>query len=228
MLSKSEVTPRRLFLLSRACAFLACVFGASLALPRVAHADDDGAWKLIAQKRGMRLEKRKVAGTSFPELRISTHSPLPVATLAAAAWADRYDGKLTKKSRILREVLSEVGDERTQYNQIRVPIVSDRDYTLHLRRRYGTDGVFHLEIQSITGRPPQKGFVRIPETHSKWTISPAADGGCDVVYVTYAEPGGGVPAWAVKGAQLESAMEVVEEVLDWANRHPVFASTKTP
>lgn len=197
---------------------------AALVMPRLAVADEE--WKPVTQKRGMRLDKRKVAGTSFPELRISTHSPLPVATLAAAAWADRFDGKLTKKSRILREVLSEVGDERTQYNQVRVPVVSDRDYTLHLRRRYSSDGVFHLQIQSIEGRPPQKGFVRVPEAHSTWTITPTADGGCDVVYVTYAEPGGGVPAWAVKSTQLESALEVVEEVMDWANRHPVVAAKK--
>ena len=68
--------------------------------------------------------------------------------------------------------------------------------------------------------------MRISSARAAWTIKPTADGGCDVVYVTYAEPGGGVPAWILKSAQLESAMEVVEEVLDWANRHPVYATSK--
>lgn len=186
----------------------------------------DEPWKHVARKHGMELERRKLAGTSFPELRISAHSPLPVTTIAAAAWADRFDGRLTKKSRILREVVWESGDERVQYNQVRVPVVTNRDYTLRLRRHWEPSGVFHLEIESVEGRPPQKGFVRIPVARGQWTITPTADGGCDVVYVTYAEPGGGVPAFVVKGAQLESAMEVVEEVLDWANRHPIVATAR--
>jgi len=176
-------------------------------------------WAHLANRHGMELERRAVAGSELAEVRVSTHTDLSAAAVAAATWADRFDGKLTKKIRLHWEIVSETQSERVQYVQVRVPVVRNRDYTLRLRRSFDEHGVFHLETEAIPERPPQPGFVRIPHARGIWTVTPTADGGCDVVYVAWAEPGGMVPAFVIRSAQVDSALDLVQEVLDWARTH---------
>jgi len=37
--------------------------------------------------------------------------------------------------------------------------------------------------------------------------------------VAWAEPGGMVPAFVIRSAQVDSALDLVQEVLDWARTH---------
>lgn len=190
-----------------------------LALAVPARADEQ--WKSVSDKDGIRVEKRGVAGSKFPEVRAAGHSTLPPGRLAAAIWANRADGKFTRKSRRLRQVISETDTVRVVYEQIRTPLVSDRDFTARLVRSTDAKGVFHVEFTTVDeGPPPNPKLVRLPRVHGSWSVTPAADGGCDVVYIVYSEPGGSIPAWMVRGAQIDTAGDVVVEVIDWATRHP--------
>jgi len=195
---------------------LSLVWFALAAAPSVGAAEP---WAHLSNRHGMELERRSVPGSPLAEVRVSTHTDLSPTAVAAATWADRYDGKLTKKIRLHWEVESETATERVQYVQVRVPVVRNRDYTLRLRRSFDSSGIFHLDVESIAGRPPQPGFVRIPHARGSWTITPTSDGGCDVVYVAWAEPGGLVPAFVIRSAQVDSALDLVEEVLSWARTH---------
>lgn len=201
---------------------LLCLCLSALAPARAALADE---WEPVSDRDGVRVERRAAPGTSYDELRLSARSALPVARLAAALWADRADGRFTSKQRVTRQVLEERADERLVYERTRAPIVKDRDYVVRQRRSFEPrTGVFHLDFRADDGGPgPRSDCVRLKQLWGRWTITPTSDGGSDVVYVVFSEPGGGVPAFLVRKPQVAATREVVLEVLEWARSHPAQA-----
>jgi hypothetical protein len=181
----------------------------------------DAPWKTVSSRAGLQVERRDVADSSMPEVRVTVHSALPAWRVAAAVWAER-DGEFARKSSKKRVILRETADERVVYEHVRTPVVSDRDYTVRLRRTGdGRTAPFHLDftLANDSGPPPEHGVVRLPRLHGTWSVVPAGDGGCDIVYVVHSEPGGGVPAFLVRGAFIDAARDLVYEVLRWADSH---------
>jgi hypothetical protein len=164
---------------------------------------------------GLTVEARRVAGSDFEELRVEAKSELAADQLCSAVWGD---GNMKSKEPgfKLRRVLRQTNDERWTYEQISVPVVSDRDYTMHAKRlRDPTTGLCQVffETQNDKGPPPQAGFVRIPRIHGSWTIEPLETGGALVTYVLFSDPGGGIPAWLSRGGQRKSAVSWMKQIL---------------
>jgi hypothetical protein len=106
-----------------------------------------------------------------------------------------------------RDILSERADELVIYDQIRTPVVSDRDYTIVVRRRSAGARVwFECETANERGPAPAKGYVRIPTIAAGWYVEPDGSGGTRLGYFAYSEVGGSVPAWMVRGAQADRSM----------------------
>ena len=104
-------------------------------------------------------------------------------------------------------------EEVVFYDQLKISVVSDRDYTMWIRRTPG-DGVDRITFQTAPelGPPPDPDHVRIPIVQGAWEFRP--DGtGTQITYTVYSEPGGAVPAFVVRGAQVDEALENVRHLL---------------
>src|SRR4051812_26033052 len=84
------------------------------------------SWRPDRTVDGMRVERRAVRGSSFDELRVTTDSPLSLASLCDAVWGEGAETK-TSSTFKKRVVIRETENERWTYEQIRVPVVCDRD-----------------------------------------------------------------------------------------------------
>jgi hypothetical protein len=178
-----------------------------LSFPAVA----DESWTTFDTRDGATYQRRSVAGSRFQEYRGSLTILAPPAEVARAVWSAITDSAPTTVTR--RDILSRGPDELVVYEQIRTPVVSDRDVTLHFRRRAeGTMFEISFVAENALGPPPAHGFVRLPVVRGKWTLTPAANG-TSVVYECYSEPGGSIPAFLVRGTQQSQVARDVDRAL---------------
>jgi hypothetical protein len=168
--------------------------------------DAGAGWSTYATKDGVTLERRHVDGSRFYEHRAFVEL-VAIAPERAAdeIWRALRGGDMDSLKH--RDILAERADELVIYDQIRTPIVSDRDYTIVVRRaRSGARVTFECTTANDRGPPPQKGYVRIPLIAAGWFVEPGARGGTRLGYFAYSEPGGSVPAFLVRGAQADRSL----------------------
>jgi hypothetical protein len=181
---------------------LACTV--ALPLAQFDHDDAAAGWHAAATAEGLTLQERAVAGSSFREYRALIPVALPPARVADEIWRVLRDGDMDSLKR--REILRASDGELLIYDQIRTPIVSDRDYTIRVRRV--TDGArtqFRCETANELGPPPARGHVRIPIIRAGWMTAPDGNGTL-VTYYAFSEPGGSVPAFLVRRAQRDRSL----------------------
>jgi hypothetical protein len=191
---------------------VAAAIPAAVSLP--ADADDLG-FRADGSSNGVQVERRSVSGSGFDELRLSTTSRLSVESLCNAIYPKALPSRPEKRFK-RQELLRETESDRWTYEQISVPVVSDRDYVMHVR----------LEQPASTGRcavsfftendpahPPVDGFVRIPVIRGHWDVFPLADGTVSIQYRIWSEPGGGVPAFMARGGQKNAAVDFMKIIL---------------
>jgi hypothetical protein len=167
--------------------------------------DARDGWAAWGTRDGVTLERRKPDGSRFYEHRAWVDVAIDPARAADQIWAALRGGDMDSLKR--RELLSQSADEMLIYDQIRTPIVSDRDYTITVRRqRAGARVSFECATANERGPAPVAGLVRIPLIRAGWIVEPDGRGGTRLGYFAYSEPGGSVPAWMVRGAQAERSM----------------------
>jgi len=178
-------------------------------LPLAAWGDEP--WVALETKNGVRYEKRAVAGSKWLEYRASTEVPLtPEATLQQI-WSGITEALPSTVKR--RQVLQHTDSELIVYDQIKAPVVSDRDVTIRIHKvvQPGSIEVRFESVESL-GPPPDPKHVRIPVVRGAWTLE-AAPGGTRLTYSCYSEPGGSIPAFLARGAQRDQVVLDVERIL---------------
>ena len=178
-------------------------------------ADDGPAWHADGPTDGVQVEHRSVPGSSFDELRLSLTSTASVVRLCDAIYPKALPAKLERHF-IRRDLLKQTDNDRWTYEQISVPVLSDRDYIVHTKRELdpstGRCAVsFSTEVDPT--RPPVPGFVRIPVIRGRWDIFPTEPGTVSVQYRIFSEPGGGVPAFLSRGGQRSTAIDFMKIIL---------------
>jgi hypothetical protein len=168
--------------------------------------DASGGWETYATKNGITLERRKPQGSRFYEHRAVVDLPkVDPARAEGVIWQALRGGDMESLKH--REILKEAPDELVIYDQIHTPVVSDRDYTIVVRRRrVGARVWFDCQTANDRGPGPQKGYVRISLIAAGWYVEPDGKSGTRLGYFAYSEPGGSVPAWLVRGAQADRSM----------------------
>ena len=171
----------------------------------------------VAVKNGMTISRRKL-DNGLLEVKVEAHTALTVKAVFSVLWNHAEYPKFIKTSKVTK-VLADKGKERIVYEQVRIPVVQDRDYTI--RGWYQDDpatGLVQLywEGADALGPPENRDHVRIRRTQGSWTLEPTKDGGTDVTYICASEPGGNVPTWLVAGAQTDAAPEYVSIILSRA------------
>jgi hypothetical protein len=176
----------------------------------VQFSDRDNAtagWKAHTSKNGVTLEKREVPGSAFYEYRAVVDIAVDPARAADEVWAALREGDMESLKH--REVLRASERELIIYDQIRTPVVSDRDYTIRMRRLYDPARQrtqFRAETITSFGPPPVHGYVRIPMIRAGWMTEPNGHGGTRLTHYAYSEPGGLVAAFLVHGAQADRSL----------------------
>jgi Polyketide cyclase / dehydrase and lipid transport len=194
-----------------------CLIAALLAT--VAHgtaaAVPPAAWELVSDAHGMRVERRATE-TALYEFRVTAESSLTPAAIFETIWAQREHPQFVPHLKRL-ELLSETSDERLVYEQLNMPLVRDRDYTVRLRRRVDLESQ-RYEVAFVTaneaGPLPDKNHIRVPTIRGRWLIEPGPDGkGATVRYEVFGDPGGVLPAWLLNRVQSESVVQLVRAML---------------
>ena len=172
-------------------------------------------WRHDRTVEGMRLELRKVQDSKFDELRVTATREGDLQRVCDAIFAkgvgEKVEGNFKK-----RTVLKETETERWTYEQISVPVVSDRDYVIHVKLEQPADtGRCEVSFQTEDdpAYPPAPRHVRIASVRGHWTVVPAEPGKLNITYLVFSDPGGGVPAFLVHGGQRKAAIDFFKTIL---------------
>jgi hypothetical protein len=199
-----------------------------LFVPAVAAADAPPQWVPDGLTDGVRVERREVPGSHFDELRLSLFSRLSLQSLCDAVYPQVVATNPEKRFKKM-ELLRQTDDERWTYEQISVPVVSDRDYVMHVKlNQPASSGRCEVTFETVTdpSRPPVQGLVRIPVIRGRWQLMPVSDGRVSVLYEIFSEPGGAVPAFLAKGSQRSAAVDFMKIILSRAAAQPSSATAQ--
>ena len=179
---------------------------------------DEGHWERVTERDGIVIERRIDDPSPVRELRAKTHSLLAPAAIMATLWKhEDYVHFVPYLRRV--DVLRDEGDSRLVYEQIRVPLVKDRDTVLRFTRSFSTaTGVYEMSSRAVPeeGPPEGNGYVRVRTSQAHWTLAPANDGGTELTYTLRTDMGGLVPAWIVNAAQKDAVAKLIRAMLDRA------------
>jgi START domain-containing protein len=168
----------------------------------------DEPWKRYSEKNGVVVERRAVAGSKYFEHRASVSVAEAPAVVERTIWSGVTESppKTVKK----RTVLVHNDNEFVVYDELKTPVVSDRDAVIRIRR---SPGEIRFETTDQLGPPPNSHYVRLPVVRGAWTIVPDGSGS-RLLYSCYSEPGGAIPAWMVRGAQADQIFADVQRIVD--------------
>ena len=184
-----------------------------LALAAPARAGDCPAGYREVEREDGALEcSRPIDGASYREYLVLVELPFAPERVIGTLWQRILDRKVVGLKR--RDFVSIEPKRIVFYDQIKTPVVSDRDYTCESILLDQPNG--RREIRYVTrndlGPPLDPHYTRIPYLRAAWVADPDGHGGTHLSYVTYSEPGGSVPAWMVRGAQAKHAMTDVADL----------------
>ena len=164
----------------------------------------------------MLVERRVVPGSRVGEIRVTGHSPLAPAAIFETIWKHQEYLEFVPFLKRLK-LLSDTGDERVAYEQLALPLVKDRDYTVRFRRH--VDPATHryeisIEGANEAGPPPDSTHVRVTNIRGGWTTEPGPDGkGSLVRYEMMSDPGGRIPAWVADRTMPRAAADLMRAML---------------
>jgi len=184
-------------------------------------------WETLSQKDGVTVERRPHPGSDFYELRARAVCEVAPQELFAAVWSYRDYPAFVPYLKSL-QVLDEQDGSATVYQQIAMPLVSDRDYTLKLSRAVSDDGSsWKMVFDSVENVGPKASstFVRAQNIHGSWSLEPL-DGGraTQVTYQLYSEPGGAVPSWIVNLAQKDAPKNLLLAMMKRAKQRSALSA----
>lgn len=196
------------------CSLLGAV-PAGFGVARAAGQAVEAGWQPFKEKHGIAVERRPVAGSKFFEYRASVNTQVAPEKIIDRLWKNVTAA--TAPVLKARQVLKQEPNEIVLYDQVKTPVVSDRDYTLLIRKV--ADPSAHrfkmtFETANHLGPPADPKYVRIPAIRGSWSVEGDDKGGSRLTYQTFSEPGGSVPSFLIHGAHFDQCVSDVERVLD--------------
>ena len=179
-----------------------------------------GTWEKFDDQGGYLVERRDVTGSQFPEVRVTAHSDLPPEVIFDVIWSHHTYTQFVPYLKKM-EILKNQGDQKVTYQQVNMPVVSDRDYTVLVERKVDSENhVYETSFRAAPelGPPEANGFVRVKNLRGSWTIVPDTNGGSSIVYQVQTDPGGNIPAWIATSAQKTAAPSLVRAMIERATK----------
>jgi ribosome-associated toxin RatA of RatAB toxin-antitoxin module len=164
----------------------------------------------------MQVARRRLPGTGRYEVCVSTVAPFAPQVIFETLWRHHEYSNFVPYLKHLT-ILKQAPTEKVLYEQITMPFVRDRDYTVKVTAEQHP-ATRRMQVIFVSapedGPPPQDGYVRVTAIHGSWTLVPMREGGTLVTYVVSSDPGGALPAWLVNRAQRHAAPALVKAMLD--------------
>ena len=119
----------------------------------------------------------------------------PAAVFAVLDDLDAYTSFMpyTAECRVLKRLKESV----LIYQRLKLPLVSDRDYTIRSRyeRASGATGSYRIQWQTANelGPPPNRGVIRINQCEGGWHLEPQGDKATRATYTIHSDSGGAIP-----------------------------------
>src|SRR5579871_3011640 len=153
------------------------------------------SWEVHGTTDGVSVFTRSVVGERTAEIKATaTTTAAPQRVCDAAFGAGELDPNEPEVTQ--RKVVASTVDSRVTYEQITLPVVSNRDYTVKTVRQALDHGGCQItfSIANELGPPVQAGFVRVTKLDGRLTAVPGEDGLTHATYLVFTDPGGAVPA----------------------------------
>ncbi|HXU74675.1 MAG TPA: START domain-containing protein [Polyangia bacterium] len=111
-------------------------------------------------------------------------------------------------------VLAKNNREIIVYQRLKLPVISDRDFTL--RATWGQRGptlIQQFTVDNAKGPPARDGIVRVSTMQGTWALDPIRDGASTHArYHVQIDLGGSVPKWMVSGGAAKNLPKLFEGV----------------
>jgi hypothetical protein len=157
-------------------------------------------WELKTDKDGIKVYKSTDSHSKFDQLKLECTINGSLSSIVAVLLdIGNYPQWVyhTRTSSLLKKVSDH---ELFFYEQIESPFgASDRDLVVETKiNQDPATKVVHVTVRSVPNYVPEKkGYVRVPMSDEKWTITPTSKNNCKIDYHLEIDPGGSVPAWLV-------------------------------
>jgi hypothetical protein len=97
-------------------------------------------------------------------------------------------------------VLERRRGEELVYQHLKLPVITDRDFTLRVTWTDGVARGLRFRIDGANGPAPTKKAVRMTTLNGRWDLEPIRDGNATrAVYHVQIDFAGSVPRWMVRG-----------------------------
>jgi len=160
----------------------------------------------------MQVMSRSVEGERFPEFRIQTSTKVPGDRLAAYLMGRSID---ESEPDIIRTVIERSSQSATFTDLIKTPVISDRCCTTRMWLDKGSkDGELVIHFASLGEWPKGKPTAScVPvRAHGTWSFKPVS-AGTELTYTVFADPGGHLPVFLVRGMIEDDALDRVRKLI---------------
>ncbi len=176
------------------------IFAAESSIPN----ETSEGWKLASKSGGITLYSRSRVGSSLKEFKAVGEIDASSRTVHNVlddldAYADFMP--FTKECRIVKRE----GDAILTYQRLSPKIVSDRDYTLRIRKKSwpASGGFAYLnrwESANDYGPAETKGILRVKLCEGSWLIEPSGPNKARATYSICTDSGGALPVFIANAA----------------------------
>jgi Polyketide cyclase / dehydrase and lipid transport len=154
-----------------------------------------GEWKFISDKDGVTIYRRQ-RPQSYESKAVGEIAASTELVHAVLDDVESYASFMpyTAECRVLKRD----GNSVFAYQRISAPLVSDRDYTVHVRTTVkkvenGTSYFIRWETDNAAGPPEKRGVVRVTLCEGSWLLEPIGPDHTRATYMVYTDSGGLIP-----------------------------------
>jgi hypothetical protein len=156
-----------------------------------------GEWKFISEKEGVTIHRRQrllsYESKAIGEIAASTNL---VHTVLDDVESYASFMPYTAECRVLKRESGSV----FAYQRISAPLVSDRDYTVHVRTttkkvENGTSYFIRWKTDNAAGPAEKRGVVRVTLCEGSWLLEPIGPDKTRATYMVYTDSGGLIPSF---------------------------------
>lgn len=171
------------------------------------------SWELVEQKDDITVYVRKQEGSAFKEVKIDGKISCSLAEIVRALEDVESQSEWVESTKEVRIIKRSGPGSFDFYQGIDMPYpVKDRDVAIRYKRTQDPNSkAVAIDFKSIAGAlPANEAYVRIPESHSTYTLTPDNNGEIAVQYFLKIDVGGKMPKWVVNMAITKGPIDTME------------------